>query len=252
MAGVCVVRGWILQQYNDIRGNFKWALLGGLYWLIVHYGKPMLQLIPHISPWMVHAIILLLALVAFVVVAKMNRPIQQPSVQAGHVGAAPMPTLSGLYGQAPQITFDAKDYFLHAYFSPVTSELENNIKIIAHREQPQNVEDFYARFIGVGAVSYMYEVLWLRIFKSQFLMLLETNHRNGWLSASDARVYYDNAVPLCPKLYPDYTLDGWLQFLIDERLLFKHPSNMLEITQKGKDFLKYAAHWGWVADSRVC
>jgi hypothetical protein len=105
---------WIVGQYNDIRGNLKWALLLGLWWLIAHYGSRMLQLIPNISPWMVWAIIVCLSLAAFVWVAKSHKIIQQPSAQSRNVAVsaavAPMPTLSGLLGQAPQITFDAREF----------------------------------------------------------------------------------------------------------------------------------------------
>jgi len=40
---------WLVTQYNDIRGNLKWALLLGLWWVIAHFGKQMLQSIPQIS-----------------------------------------------------------------------------------------------------------------------------------------------------------------------------------------------------------
>jgi hypothetical protein len=104
----------IARQYNDIRGNLKWALLLGLWWVIVHFGKQMLQLIPHISQWMVWAIIVFASVVVFVLVARSNKQAQQPSTSVQVPGAIVpgIPTLSALLGQNPQINFDARS-FLH-------------------------------------------------------------------------------------------------------------------------------------------
>jgi hypothetical protein len=83
------------------------------------------------------------------------------------------PSLSALYGQVPQVTFNAPEWFRHAYYSPLTAEIENNIKIAAEQNHPGNREIFYARFIGVGLVSYFHDITWAYIYKSQLLMLTE-------------------------------------------------------------------------------
>jgi hypothetical protein len=236
---------WLVRQYNDIRGNLKWALLLGLWYVIIHYGRQMLQLIPHISQWMVWTIVIIVSLVVFVWVAKANKQMQQPSMQpTNNLAVAPMPTLSGLLGQAPQITFDAGQFFRVAYFSPVTAEIENNIKIVAETSNPGDHEAFYARFIGVGVVAYTYDTLWLIIYKSQLLWLYELN-RKGLLPIAEAKKFYDQAVIDFPKAYANYSFDQWMGYLKDNaQLLIKYPSEMLEITHKGKDFLKYLAHRG--------
>jgi hypothetical protein len=254
---------WLSRQYDDIRGNFKWFLLLSLWALISHFTRKMLELIPHISTWIVWTIIVLLSLAAFVWVAKWDKSTQsqsssqppaplpttsQPPVQLPTTTPG-VPTLSNLLGQTPQIPFDAKDFFKRAYYSPVTAELENNIKVIAHRES--NPEDFYARFIGVGLPTFMYEIAWASMFKSQFLALSELN-RQILLPSSEVKKFYDNAVSVCPKVYLEYPFEKWLAYLIFHQLVIKHPSEMVELTHKGRDFLKYLAHHGYNPDLKTC
>jgi len=52
---------------------------------------------------------------------------------------------------------------------------------------------FYAKFIGVGVVAYCHDAAWAYIFRSQLLMLMELNGRNGLIPVAHARIYYDQA-----------------------------------------------------------
>jgi hypothetical protein len=65
-------------------------------------------------------------------------------------------------------------------------------------------------------------------------------------------VYYDKAAVDYPNLYPKYSFEQWLNYLMSEQLLIRHPSDMLEITHKGRDFLKYLAHWGRDINVKKC
>jgi hypothetical protein len=244
---------WLVGQYNDIRGNFKWALLVALWWLVATYGKRMLQLIPNIPGWLVTSILLCLSLAVFLWVAKsakaspssqIQSSVPAPSPQSLQQRSTSFPSLSALHGQAPQITFNAYEWFRHAYYSPLTAEIENNIKIIAHNNQPNDHEGFYARFIGVGLISYTHDMTWAYIFKSQLLMLADVNRRNGNLPLSDAKTYYDKAASEYPKIYENYSFQQWMDYMYSQQLLIRHPSDMLEITYRGNDLLKYLAHWG--------
>jgi len=163
-------------------------------------------------------------------------------------GIVGVPTLSALHGQTPQITFNAKEAFRLAYYSSLTAETENNIKITANRYNPNDREAFYVRFIGVGLVAYMHDMTWAYIFKSQILMLQEMNHRNGLLALADAKNFYDKAVIGYPAIYAAYSFEQWIAFMKIEQLLVRHPTDMLEISHRGRDFLKYLAHWGRKVD----
>jgi hypothetical protein len=76
------------------------------------------------------------------------------------------------------------------------------------------------------------------------LAILELNRKNGLLPIAEMQAFYDQAVRDYPDAYATYTFADWLGFLEGQSLLLKHPSNMIEITVKGKDFLKYLLHFG--------
>lgn len=88
-----------------------------------------------------------------------------------------IPTLSGLLGQNPSLEFNAKSFFALAHYSPVTAEVEKNIKIVAQLNSPNDKEAFYARFIGVGLVAYQHDTTWFTIYGSQIKALAELNSR---------------------------------------------------------------------------
>ena len=236
---------WLVTQYNDIRGNLKWALLLGLWWVIAHFGKQMLQSIPQISQWMVWAIIVFVSVVAFVLVAKSNKQTQQSStsIQVPVTIEPGIPTLSALLGQNPQIKFDAKRLFALAHYSPVTAEIEKNIRIIAQQNAPNDKEAFYARFIGVGVVAYQHDVSWFTIYGSQLEALAELNSR-GLIPVADLKKHYDKAVMAYPKTYANYSFEQWLNYMQSRMLIARYPSQMVELSFNGKDFLKYLAHVG--------
>jgi hypothetical protein len=172
----------------------------------------------------------------------------QPIISRG-VSPAWNSHLSALQGQAPQVTFNAREFFRLAYYSPVTAELENNVKIVANNYDPNNREAFYARFIGVGIVMAAHNFTWNNIYKSQLLLLAEMN-RKGIIPPSAAKVYYDNAVSESRGAYSSYSFEQWLEYLKREQLIVQYPSQMLDLTHRGKDLLKYLAHWGLDIDAK--
>ncbi len=155
-----------------------------------------------------------------------------------------IPTLSALLGQNPSLEFDAKKFFSLAYYSPVTAEIEKNIKIIAQQNSPNDREAFYARFIGIGAVAYQHDVSWFTIFGSQLRALEEMNSR-GLIPVADLKKHYDKAVVDYPKTFEDYSFDQWLGFMKNRLLVAVYPSQMAELSWGGRDFLKYLAHMAW-------
>src|SRR5271169_5333086 len=93
---------WFVRQYNDIKGNFKWACIAALWWAVVHYGRQMLQVIPNIPGWLVTSILLCLSLAVFLWLAKsakVSAPV--PSPQSSQQRSTSFPSLSALYGHAP-------------------------------------------------------------------------------------------------------------------------------------------------------
>jgi hypothetical protein len=176
---------------------------------------------------------------------KANRELEITNVPQSPLG---IPALSSLLGQSPATTFDPKKWFALAYYSPVTAEVEKNIKLIADQNYPTEREAFYMRFIGVGIVAYAHEFTWALIFRSQIEVMEELSSR-GLMPISDVRKHYDAVL----QKHPDratYSFEDWLGFLQSRLLLVKYPSEMVELSWNGKDFLKYLAHAGHNANER--
>lgn len=192
-------------------------------------------------------------------IAELNKKSEQHALELVKQSATPtrqeqsgslFPALSALHDQKPQPTFNAKEYFRTAYFSPVTAEIEQSMKIVAHEYDPNNPEVFYTRLIGVGAAACHYDLTWAIIFKSQLDLLAELNRAAKRVSISVARKFYDGAAEKYPNIYPKYGFDHWLGYLQSQSLLVRYPSetpdipDTIEITHAGRDFLKFLAHWG--------
>ena len=244
---------WLRQQWNDIKGNVKYGFLAALWWVIVEIGKQLLHYIPNMPTWAIWAILLALSLLVFIwIMRSLKYPVVQQQTEAIQPsGVMPgIPTLSALLGQNPKISFDAKAFFAQAYYSPVTAEFEKNIKTIAQQNAPNDKEGFYARFIGVGAVAYQHDTTWYTIYKSQLSALAELNAR-GLIPVADVKKHYDKAVIDYPKTYSNYSFDQWMNYMQSCLLVARYPSDMVELSHGGKDFLRYVAHRGWNVNGKA-
>ena len=68
---------------------------------------------------------------------------------------------------------------------------------------------------------------------------------------ADAKSYYDKGKEEQPNLYANnYSLDGWIEYTKSRQLVIRHPTDMLEITIAGRDFLTYLAYYARTADAR--
>jgi hypothetical protein len=232
--------GWFARQYDDIKGHFKWALLGPLWAAISWAGSRLLHMIPNMPDWAVWAIVLLASSILFVLVAR-------------HFGRAQRPTSSAAQNATNTLMtsptgFDAAAYFKNSYFSQLQQELENNVRAAATQNQPNDREGFYVKLIATGLPSFIYEIAWAYIYKSQLLLLQELNRRV--LLLPQVKIHYDKAVSDNPAYYAHYSFEQWLDFMKSHVLLIQHPNEMVEITVRGRDFLKYLVHWGRSADDR--
>lgn len=189
--------------------------------------------------------LLLLATAGIVWLATKRNKINRSQIQVPQPSeiSAGIPTLSALLGQKPNITFEAKQFFALSYYSPITAEVEKNIKIIAQQNSPNDKEAFYARFIGIGLVAYQHDATWYMIYGSQLAALEELNSR-GLIPIADLKKHYDKAVIDYPKTYSNYSFDQWLGFMRDRMIIATYPTQMVELSFGGKDFWKYIAHVG--------
>jgi len=233
------------NRWDDIRGSLLWQIIlwvagGGFATVIAAVVRSYRQ-----SPfnWSVLLAVFLISALLLAVVtllAGRNRPSPQSTVQSAPI----IPV------QPTTTPFDPKEFFRTAYTSSLTDEAEKNIRLAASVHYPNDREGFLARMIGIGAASYLYDLCWANIYRSQVLMLTELNRRNGLMPLADAKPFYDRAVVEYAHYYTNYSFDRWLAFVKGQGLILQHPSDMLEITVRGKDFLKYLTHWGRDASDR--
>lgn len=156
-------------------------------------------------------------------------------------------TLSAL---TPGVNFNFDDYFRLAHVSQLTEQTAKDIKILVGQQHPNDREETLARFIGIGFWGYMHEVMWPYIFRSQILALTELNAHGGIMPLGGIRMYYDKATIDHPSTYAQYSFDQWMSFMLAQSLWLKRPGDAIEITLRGRDFLKFMTHWGWTADMK--
>jgi hypothetical protein len=144
--------------------------------------------------------------------------------------------------------FDATEYFKTSYISTLKPELENNIRMAAAQNQPNDREAFYVKLITTGLPGFIYDSVWAYILRSQLLLLQELNRKA--LLVNDAKSFYDKAAIQNPVVYAKFPFDPWLSFLRANFLLLQHPNGIVEISERGRDFLKYLVHCGRSADDK--
>lgn len=66
---------------------------------------------------------------------------------------------------------DIKEFFRHAYRSTQEDEIRKNFRLLAQAEQPNDHEEFYLKFIGVGFMATFFDSIWWPMFRSQLLVL---------------------------------------------------------------------------------
>jgi hypothetical protein len=239
-----MVKEWIQAQYADLKGHLKFAILAALWGPMVFAFKRLLREIPFLPNWGVWTIVFVVSFAVFLLILRSISRASKPSQQSVGLtqGSSPASVSTGL---------NAPEFFRLAYYSPLQAEVEKNIRNAADLNQPNDREGFYVKFIGVGLIAYLYDTIWFSIYRSQLLMLLDVNKNQGVLPLAVARAYYDKAALDYPDAYANYSFDQWLDYMKTNVLLIRHPSDMLEITAKGKDFLKYLLHWGREAAMRL-
>jgi hypothetical protein len=160
-------------------------------------------------------------------------------------GPAEQNTANALLNSSP---LNATVHFANAYVSTMYQEIETNTRAAAHLNSPNDHEAFYLKLIALGLPALMYDVVWAYIFKSQVSALMEINRQNT--PVAQVKQFYDKAALEFPDRYANYSFDQWMDFIKGYQLVIHHPSGMVEITVRGKDFLKYLTHWGRYTDQR--
>jgi hypothetical protein len=121
---------------------------------------------------------------------------------------------------------------------PFLDEIEAHFqRLAAHHQHNADREQFLIKALSGGAVSYLHDMSWASIFKSQIDALHELNTR-GAMTADGLKPFYDAAAAAHREVYKNYTFDGWLKYLVEQTLI-RRDGQVIQITIRGKDFLKY-------------
>lgn len=247
------------DRFADIRGNLIWQILvwvfgGGMITAVATF----IQFARHHElTWNMAILVFVISTlglaVAFLLASQRTKsdPLREAtqSVASGQLSQIAQGTPGLLPGEQP-VDFDAMQFFKTAYQSGWTADVEKRIKVAANQNSKIYApEDFYAKLIGIGLISYKHDITWAYIWKSQLLMLAELAKR-GFLTISQTRKFYDQGVRDYPMNYVNYSFQQWLSFVETEGFFLRRPADVLEITMAGRDFLGYLAFRGWQFDQR--
>ena len=147
------------------------------------------------------------------------------------------------------VDFNPDSFFAASYTSPLTEEAQNNVHAITmtRYQSLADRETFLLKMLGIGVVSYVYDLIWYVIFRSQLLLLYDLNTK--LLTVDQAKWYFDAAAQQYSTEYNGITFEAWLMFLQGQLLVTQSGVN-LAITVRGRDFLKYLVHWARSANQR--
>lgn len=214
-----------------IRGHFVFQLLiaaGGatlMQWLVEKYLHLPTQLA--VAIWLFTAAALLWALM---VVFKKRAFFQQTGLQT--VDASPIET-----------NIKSVADFYKDCSGPFLDELEAHFqRLAAHHKDAKEREQFLIRALAGGSVSYLHDMTWASIFRSQLQVLNELNSA-GAKMLNELRPFYDAAAAADPGVYKSYPFEAWVSFMKGQGLI-RQDGNVVQITVRGKDLLKYMVTYG--------
>ncbi len=78
---------------------------------------------------------------------------------------------------------------------------------------------------------------WLTIYRSQIEALEELNTAGATVVGS-LRRFYDSAAKAAPDFYRTTSFESWVHYM-NAYALIRQDGNIVQITVRGKDFLKY-------------
>lgn len=230
---------WLQHGYLIVQLLSSGAVASAVKAMLVTYTH-----VPHvwITPLWLLTSAAMMTLLVFVGNRLQKRPEQMQINSASQ-------TAAGSLAAPPKVpVFDAQAFFHQSYSGQLQAEVEANCRAIIQNQPPDEREAFIVKLLATGVLNFTYYTVWLVIFRSQVLALMELNQR--LLRREEIKQFYDAAVKTSPAVYEHYTFDQWLDYLRSQSLMLEHPGHTFEITVRGKDFLKYMVHFSYTADQR--
>lgn len=139
--------------------------------------------------------------------------------------------------------------FYRTYDNVLLKEWEQNVRTQSSKFAPgADRENFLTRLLATLITLGIFEITWLQIFGSQLRAIRKLNSR--MLTLEELRHYYDEGSTAFPNLYENRPFEVWLAFLRNW-ILLRENGDKMEITIRGREFLKYLDHNGYDETVRV-
>lgn len=228
---------FLKSQWRDIAGNVKFwlitALLTGLMTL--------LTILTHGLRWWqqgglvaIYCVTFVWALLATVILMRRSNTSEAPAPQEKK-----LPVAAG---------FQDVDEFYRNYDNVLLREVEDTVRKSSDQYQAgADRERYLIRVIASGFILVVFEFTWNSIYQSQVNALQALNKQP--LKIEDVRPVFQRAATEHPEVYGSYSFEQWLAYLRTQILIKDHAVG-LEITVRGREFLKYLIATGRSAGDR--
>lgn len=137
-----------------------------------------------------------------------------------------------------------KTTFDNALLVELEGIIEKQVEMLnpsSHEEK----EKLLLRLLASTTILRSFDLTYYLIYGSQIMALQHLNDlRGATIPVSQLREFYDLAKKTDPQFYGDYSFEGWFQFLMAS-LLIRRDGDIVSITVRGKEFLKYLLEQGY-------
>jgi hypothetical protein len=115
-------------------------------------------------------------------------------------------------------------------------------RMAAHFTDTAEREQFLVRTLSAGALTVLHDQTWQTIFRSQCDLLQELNTKPA-MNLDQVKPFYDAAVAAHPEAYKERSFELWLSYMRGQNVILQD-ANVIQITIRGKDFLRYIVQEG--------
>ena len=227
------------QMLDRLKTPLDWVQRWVALWQgLVGFGvgklvEAILKLYTNLSPIWITPIWLLIAAAVWAALAYWSKRKESPLQPAG------ARTSTQIVTQAVGLEDNIKhvEEFYKNNAGRLRDEIEKHFeRLLAHFVTSAERERFLFRANVSGALASFHDTTWNSIFRSQLELLQELNARA--LTLDQARPFYDSAALANPALYSQYSFEQWLSYMRGQSIVLQD-GNVLQITVRGTDFLRY-------------
>lgn len=224
------IKTWCIQQYGDVKGNLKWTvILAAILWFS-NAMKKLLEYLTHIPSSIIWIIVFFITLLLLIIINRKDKilnPIDSSQKQESIIDPNKL---------------QSADEFYKTYDNILLKECEEMVRTQTNKYKPgDDREKYLVRLFSSTVINCYFEILWVYIYRSQLSALTAINSRS--LKIDDLQPFYEEAKQKYPETYKTYSFISWISFMRSE-LLFLEQGGTIQITIRGREFLKWMASTG--------